>query len=145
MAPQAMPCRCIRAGTAAGGALCQSEGARRRQPAVVPAVDRRQPGTDLGGINLYSTGVDALDEQGRTLGLLLSTLAAVVVDASRREAQLHVALESRAVIGEAVGILRSQSNISGQDAFAMLVHASQRMNVKLREVARDIIEHPARR
>jgi len=103
------------------------------------------PARTLGGINLYSTGVDAFDEQGRTLGLLLSTLAAVVVDASRREAQLHVALESRQVIGEAMGILRSQGGVSSQDAFAMLVHASQRMNVKLREVARDIIERPARR
>ena len=42
-------------------------------------------------------------------------------------------------------ILRRQSNIPSQDAFAMLVHASQRMNIKLREVARDIIERPARR
>ncbi len=87
--------------------------------------------------------MDAFDEQGRTLGLLLSTLAAVVVDTPRREAQLHLALQSRAVIGEAGGILRSQSNVSRQDAFAMLVNASQRLKIKLREVARDIIERPA--
>ena len=68
-----------------------------------------------------------------------------MVDASRREAQLHLALRSRTVIGEAVGVLRSQSNIFRQDAFAMLVHASQRMNIKLREVAREIAERPARR
>jgi hypothetical protein len=103
------------------------------------------PARTLGGINLYSTSVDAFDEQGRTLGLLLSTLAAVVLDASRREAQLRDALQSRHVIGEAVGILRSQSNVSSQDAFAMLVSASQRMNVKLREVAREITERPSRR
>ena len=111
----------------------------------MPAVDGRLPARTLGGITLYSTGVDGFDEQVRTLGMLLSTLAAVVVDTSRREAQLHVALESRAVIGGAVDIRRSQSNISSQDAFAMLVHASQRMIVKLREVARDIIERRARR
>jgi AmiR/NasT family two-component response regulator len=75
---------------------------------------------------------------------LLSSLAAVVVDASRREAQLHDALRSRAVIGEAVGMLRSQSNISSQDAFTMLVSTSQRMNLKLREVARQITDRPAR-
>jgi transcriptional regulator with GAF, ATPase, and Fis domain len=103
------------------------------------------PGRTLGGLNLYSTAPDAFDEQSRTLGLLLSTLAAVVVDASRREAQLHLALQSRTVIGEAVGLLRSQSDISSEDAFAMLVSASQRMNVKLREVAREITERPAGR
>src|SRR4051812_5425424 len=96
------------------------------------------PARTLGGINLYSTNRDAFDEQGRTLGLLLSTLAAVVVDASRREAQLHAALASRAVIGEAVGMLRSQRNISSQDAFTMLVSASQHLNIKLRKVAREI-------
>ena len=52
-------------------------------------------------------------------------------------------MQSRAVIGEAGGILRSQSNVSRQDAFAMLVNASQRLKIKLREVARDIIERPA--
>jgi transcriptional regulator with GAF, ATPase, and Fis domain len=98
------------------------------------------PGRTLGGLNLYSTQVDAFDEQSRTLGLLLSTLAAVVVDASRREAQLHLALRSRGVIGEAVGMLRSQSDITSEAAFAMLVSASQRMNIKLREVARTITE-----
>jgi transcriptional regulator with GAF, ATPase, and Fis domain len=103
------------------------------------------PARTLGGLNLYSTSLDAFDEQSRTLGLLLSTLAAVVVDASRCQAQLHFALQSRAVIGEAVGMLRSQSNMSNQDAFAMLVHTSQRMNIKLREVARDITQRPARR
>jgi transcriptional regulator with GAF, ATPase, and Fis domain len=103
------------------------------------------PARTLGGLNLYSTSRDAFDEQSRTLGLLLSTLAAVVVDASRREAQLHLALQSRAVIGEAVGMLRSQSNISSQDAFAMLVNASQRMNVKLREVAQEITARSASR
>jgi hypothetical protein len=35
--------------------------------------------------------------------------------------------------------------MSNQDAFAMLVHTSQRMNIKLREVARDITQRPARR
>ena len=41
-------------------------------------------------------------------------------------------------------MLRSQSNISSQEAFAMLVSASQRMNLKLREVARQITDRPAR-
>jgi hypothetical protein len=41
-------------------------------------------------------------------------------------------------------MLRSQSNISSQDAFTMLVSTSQRMNPKLREVARQITDRPAR-
>jgi hypothetical protein len=58
----------------------------------------------LGGANRYPTGVDSFDEQGRTLGLSLSTLAAVVVDASRREVQIHATLQSPTVIGESAGM-----------------------------------------
>jgi hypothetical protein len=42
-------------------------------------------------------------------------------------------------------MLRSRSNISRQDAFAMLVSTSQLMDTKLRQVAREITERPARR
>jgi hypothetical protein len=42
-------------------------------------------------------------------------------------------------------MLRSQRNISRQNAFAMLVSTSQPMNTRLRQVAREITERPARR
>jgi hypothetical protein len=42
-------------------------------------------------------------------------------------------------------MLRSQSNISRQNAFAMLVSTSQPMDTKLRQVAREVTERPARR
>ena len=43
-------------------------------------------------------------------------------------------------IGEAVGILRAQSDLTSEQAFLMLSAASQRTNVKLRDLARDITE-----
>ena len=93
------------------------------------------PRQTLGGINLYATTSDAFDHDDRMLAILLSSMAAVVVDASRRQAQLRAALESRQVIGEAIGMpLRYQSNLSSDEAFEVLTRASQRMNVKLREV-----------
>jgi transcriptional regulator with GAF, ATPase, and Fis domain len=100
------------------------------------------PKQTLGGLNLYATSRDAFDHDDRMLAILLSSMAAVVVDASRRQAQLRAALESRQVIGEAVGILRHQSNLSSDEAFEVLIHASQRMNLKLRDVARRIVQHP---
>jgi hypothetical protein len=98
------------------------------------------PNRTLGGLNLYATAPDAFTMQDQMLGILLSSLGAVVVDAARKQQHLRSAIESRQVIGEAVGLLRAQSNLSSQQAFDMLSKASQRTNVKLRDLARQISE-----
>jgi GAF domain-containing protein len=98
------------------------------------------PNQTLGGINLYSRAKDAFNDEDQMLALLLASLGAVAVDASRQQAQLRRAIESRQVIGEAVGILRSQGGVSREQAFDMLSRASQRMNVKLRDLAQQIAD-----
>jgi len=96
------------------------------------------PNHTLGGLNLYATGRDAFSEQDRMLAILLASLGAVVVDAARRQQQLREAIKSRQVIGEAIGILRAQHNLSSQMAFDLLAKASQRTNTKLRDLAQRI-------
>lgn len=56
---------------------------------------------------------------------------------------LQAALDSRAVIDMAKGKLMARDDISPDEAFALLVRASQRENVKLRDIARRIIEGSA--
>jgi AmiR/NasT family two-component response regulator len=53
---------------------------------------------------------------------------------------LRQAMDSRAVIEQAKGKLMAQTGRTPDEAFAMLVSASQRENVKLRDVARRIVE-----
>ena len=53
---------------------------------------------------------------------------------------LQQALLSRDVIGQAKGILMERLKITPEDAFDVLRHASQHLNVKLRELAREITE-----
>jgi GAF domain-containing protein len=98
------------------------------------------PNDTLGGMNMYATRPDAFSEQDQMLALLLSSLGAVVVDASRQQEHLRQAIQSRQIIGEAIGILRAQSNLTSQEAFEMLSRASQRTNVKLRDLAQQISE-----
>jgi transcriptional regulator with GAF, ATPase, and Fis domain len=100
------------------------------------------PNDTLGGLNMYATRPDAFSQQDQMLALLLSSLGAVVVDAARQQENLRRAIESRQVIGEAVGILRAQNQVSSEQAFRMLSQASQRMNVKLRDVAEQIVRPP---
>src|SRR5829696_7846839 len=99
------------------------------------------PHHTLGGMNLYSTVEDGFTGEDQMLAILLASLGAVVVDASRQQAHLRAAIESRQVIGEAIGIIRAQNRqISSDEAFAILAKASQRMNIKLRDLARGITD-----
>jgi GAF domain-containing protein len=98
------------------------------------------PAQTLGGLNLYSRRPDAFSDEDQLLAILLASLGAVVVDASKQQANLRAAIESRQVIGEAIGILRAQGSVDRDEAFAMLSSASQRMNVKLRDLARQIAD-----
>jgi AmiR/NasT family two-component response regulator len=58
----------------------------------------------------------------------------------RRAENLHAALVTRELIGQAQGILIERERITGDQAFHILRQASQHLNVKLREVAQDLID-----
>ena len=53
---------------------------------------------------------------------------------------LRQALASREVIGQAQGILIERERITADQAFDLLRRASQHLNVKLREVAQDVVD-----
>jgi AmiR/NasT family two-component response regulator len=48
-------------------------------------------------------------------------------------------LGSRAVIDQALGVIMAQQRCDSHEAFALLRHASQNRNRKLRDVATDVI------
>ncbi len=94
----------------------------------------------MGALNLYSTVPDAFDDTDVALGSVFAVHAAVAMSASRREQTLEDKAESRDVIGRAKGILMARSGVDDAQAFEMLKSASQRMNLKLRDVAQRIAE-----
>lgn len=98
------------------------------------------PQRNLGGLNLYSNRTCAFDDEQRDMALLLAAIGAVAADSARRDAELTAAVQSRQVIGEAIGILRAQSDLTSEQAFAALSQASQRLNVKLRDIAATIVQ-----
>lgn len=102
-------------------------------------------------LNLYSR--EQLELSDRQLGLALSygeQLAATLqsVDAYKSAATLArnmaEAMRTRAVIEQAKGILMSEERITGQQAFQRLVELSQHSNVKLRDVARRLVDERTR-
>src|SRR5262249_12367190 len=58
-------------------------------------------------------------------------------------ARLAARLESQPVIAQAKGILIAQVGCSPDEAFDMLRAASQRANVRVRDLARDIVDRAA--
>ncbi|SDS50050.1 ANTAR domain-containing protein [Friedmanniella luteola] len=65
-------------------------------------------------------------------------------DALEQAAGLQEAMRSRATIEQAKGVLMAQQRCSADAAFALLVRASQRDNVKLRDLAAALVERAAR-
>jgi transcriptional regulator with GAF, ATPase, and Fis domain len=100
----------------------------------------------LGALNLFShdpDGFEQLDEE--MLGLLTAPAAAAIVIASRYSqardlaAQLDQALQSRAVIDHAIGIIMAESHCDASRAFEVLSRASNNRNMKLRDLAAEIV------
>ncbi len=94
----------------------------------------------MGALNLYSTNRDAFDDSDVALGSVFAIHASVAIASARREGQLELRAETRDLIGRAKGIITARSGVDDDEAFAMLKAASQRMNVKLREVAKQVAE-----
>jgi GAF domain-containing protein len=110
----------------------------------IPLAVRGEP---TGALNLYSGTDRAYTDSAREVGRLFGAQAAVAVanaqlyEASRRLAeQLQDAMRSRAVIEQAKGILMAERRCDEATAFDLLRAASQRQNVKLRDVAQRLVD-----
>jgi GAF domain-containing protein len=101
----------------------------------------------IGAINLYARYPAAFGVVDRAKGVILASLASVALNAAhsfedeeRRIENLHSALSSREVIGQAQGILMERERIAADQAFDVLRRASQYLNIKLREVAQTLVD-----
>src|SRR4051794_15750715 len=102
----------------------------------------------IGALNLYARTDDAFGDDDEELASDLTAAAAAVLgnvtaDWSAFELGEHLneAMKSRAVIEQAKGMLMARApELTSDGAFDLLRAASQRENVKLREIARRIVE-----
>jgi GAF domain-containing protein len=101
----------------------------------------------IGALNLYSKSANAFGDADQEVGRLFSEQASVALanaqlyaSAHRLSQQLNEALRSRAVIDQAKGILMAQNGVSADEAFRLLVGASQRSNRKLRDIAQELVD-----
>jgi len=100
----------------------------------------------FGAMNVYAHGKDAFDGQSARIGELFAVPAAIAVqNAQVLAARLQAAVNSQAIIDQALGILMSRSGYSADQAFDRLRQLSQTQNTKLSVVARSLVEEAVRR
>jgi GAF domain-containing protein len=100
-----------------------------------------------GSLNLYSEQLHGFADFDEALLRLYAAAACAAIENARRYAearkvaqQLSRALDSRAGIDQAIGVLMAQRGMTAEQAFAELSSQSQRTNVKLREIAARLID-----
>ena len=94
----------------------------------------------LGGLNLYSTQSEDLHPDAGHVADLFAAHAAIALGNARQRENLNEALHSRKTIGQAIGILMERYQMNEDRAFAFLVRASSHGNIKLRDVAQEIVD-----
>jgi GAF domain-containing protein len=100
----------------------------------------------LGALNLYSNSEHAFADEDRQIGSMIAAQAGVALSNAEiyertvtLSDQLFDALESRAVIDQAKGILMAQKHCGEEEAFAMLEDASKALEKEIPEVADKVV------
>jgi hypothetical protein len=93
----------------------------------------------VGALSLYSTQPRAFDGVDIESGISLAAHTAIAVVTARHEENMDIALDSRSLIGQATGIVMARYDIDAVRAFTVLKRISQHTNVKLHEVAAELI------
>ncbi|TDO48449.1 GAF domain-containing protein [Kribbella sp. VKM Ac-2527] len=93
----------------------------------------------LCALNLYAETADAFTDESEHVGRLLAAHAAVAYSGAQREENLLAAIETRDLIGQAVGLLMERYSITSDRSFTTLVRFSRQSNRKLRDVAAELI------
>ncbi|MBB3676066.1 GAF and ANTAR domain-containing protein [Modestobacter versicolor] len=103
-------------------------------------------GRVVGALNLYATEAHAFDDAARATARRFAPYAAVAASnvyayqhARDLADNLRVALESRALIDQAKGILMERHRLDADEAFRALASVSMRTNTKVRDVAEELI------
>ncbi|UOY00472.1 GAF and ANTAR domain-containing protein [Blastococcus sp. PRF04-17] len=105
-------------------------------------------GATIGALNVYSTQPAAF-ASAESLGAGLEAAEVIAVAVANADAHwklgeqarnMRLAMDSRAVIEQAKGVLMAQRHVDAEQAFEILREASQRYNRKLRDIALGIVE-----
>lgn len=96
-------------------------------------------GENLGALNLYGRSKSAFTSDDVHDGIALAAHVGVALAGAQEVENLEKALVGRTVIGQATGILMERFDLAPDRAFSVLSRLSQQKNVKLRQLAEQIV------
>lgn len=102
-------------------------------------VDKRK----RAALNLFSDTPNMFDDESAGRAAVLAAFASVAINAVAKgedATSLRRGLLSNREIGKAVGMLMALHQMTEEQAFDLLRHHSQALNIKLADVAREVIE-----
>jgi GAF domain-containing protein len=114
------------------------ERVRAHEVGSMLAVQLYIEGGDLGALSMFSAQADAFDDDSEHIALLFASHAAVAMGHVQQVAQLRQAVGSRDLIGQAKGMLMERFGINAEQAFGLLVRASQLGNRKLYDIVVEV-------
>jgi hypothetical protein len=94
----------------------------------------------FGVLTVYADEPQALDAEAELATTALSLHVAVALRRLIELTGLEEAVSTRQLVGQAVGILVERHRLTPEQAFTLLVRWSQHRNVKLRSIARTLVE-----
>jgi len=96
----------------------------------------------IGALNLFSERINGftLEPDVEGTAAILAAHSTVALAAALHRENMAAALKNRDLIGQAKGMLMARSGLDEDQAFDILRRASQRMNVKVTDVARQLVE-----
>ncbi|HZG68532.1 MAG TPA: GAF and ANTAR domain-containing protein [Herpetosiphonaceae bacterium] len=94
----------------------------------------------VGGLNLYAFRPQAFDEDTRHIAWLFARHASLSMERAFKDEQLNEALATRNVIGQAIGMVMERYQMDEKRAFAFLVRVSSTSNIKLRDIAQELVD-----
>ena len=95
--------------------------------------------TSRAALNLYSSTAGAFEDLA-SVGDLFAHQSAVAIDYAREIDNLQQAMQTRAAIGQAVGVAMERYGMSEERAFAFLTRLSQHRNLKLRDLVAEFLK-----
>ena len=93
----------------------------------------------VGGLNIYSRDPRGFGDEAREEGLALAAHISVAVAGALAIGHLQTAVDSRTILGQAVGIVMERYGLDADRAFAVLSRLSQHANRKLSELAKELV------
>ena len=117
------------------GSRAAEEGVRAVLACPLPMPRKR-----LGVLSVYAGKPAAFDAAAELVIPVFAARAAIAAAYADTVTNLHRAIQSRQIIGQAVGILTERHRLTAKQAFDTLVTVSQESHLKLREVATRVNE-----